>query len=78
MFRVEYKPQEQADGRLVKEALAAAGLSERQASDQTGIALTTLNRKLRGQAPFTAPELRKLGRLLGVKASTLLADEVPA
>lgn len=78
VFRMEYKSPEEVDGERVKFALDTAGISERAAADRTGIPLTTLNRKLRGIAPFTATELRKLGQLLGVPASSLLTEEVAA
>lgn len=78
VFRMEYKTPEAGDGERVKAALDNAGLSERRASERTGIPLTSLNRKLRGLTPFTATDLRKLGHLLGVPASTLLAEEVAA
>lgn len=74
VIRMEHKPLEEVQGQRVKEALARAGLSERQAALSTGIALTTLNRKIRGHVPFTATELHKLGGLLGVSGSSLMAE----
>lgn len=75
---MEYKSPEEADGQRVKQAIDDAGLSERDVAEQTGIPLTTLNRRLRGHAPFTATELRKIGQVLGVPASSLIVEEVAA
>lgn len=56
----------------VKAALKAAGLSQRDAAEQSGVALTTLNRRLGGD-PFTYKELVALAKVLRVRVSALMS-----
>ena len=49
----------------VREALKNAGLSQRAASEKTGIPLVTLNRRLRDGRGFTAIELGTIAEACG-------------
>lgn len=60
--------------RRVASALAAAGISQRAASEQTGIPLSTLSRRLAGASPLTVTELACLADLLGTTIPTLTGD----
>ena len=58
---------------VVKEHLRNAGLSESEASRQTGIPVSTLNRRVSGALPgFNMMEIFPLASLLGADASDLL------
>ena len=57
----------------VAAALQTAGLSLRQAEEQTGIPRTTLRRKLRTGA-FTVPEIEALAAAAGTTAAALIAE----
>lgn len=59
-------------GRVVTEALEAAGISSNAAAKQTGIPRTTLLRRLDGLSPFTTTELGRVATLLGTTASALM------
>ena len=59
---------------VVSKALAAAGISQRTASDRAGIPLTTLSRRLTGRSPFTSTELFVLASVAGTTVSQLAAD----
>lgn len=61
----------------VNARLGGAGMSMRQASDRTGIALTTLSRRLTGTSPFSADELAALAKLFDTTVSGL-AEEAEA
>ena len=63
----------QALGRAVAARLEQAGITQRDASQETGIPLATLNRRLR-QGDFRLSELTALATLLGVTDSQLLAE----
>lgn len=56
----------------VTAAIERAGKSTKGVSDETGIARTTLSRRLSGTSPFGADELILIGRVVGVDASTFL------
>lgn len=56
----------------IRDAIEAAGLSKRQVALRSGIAPTTLDRKLSGQTDFTLTELHRLAKALGVSVSSLL------
>ena len=58
--------------RAVSEALREAGISQRDASAQTGIPLTTLTRRLTGKSPFLTTELAELASILGTTVTTLI------
>ncbi|AKU15786.1 helix-turn-helix transcriptional regulator [Luteipulveratus mongoliensis] len=60
---------------VVLEALAEAGISQREAAEKTGIPSTTLNRRLSptGNSPLTADEIVRLATLLGTRPSALMA-----
>ncbi|NUP33634.1 MAG: helix-turn-helix transcriptional regulator [Streptomycetaceae bacterium] len=60
--------------RRVSHSLKAAGLTQRVVAKRTGIKLATLNTRLTGARPFNVAELGKIAALLGVHASTFLAD----
>lgn len=55
----------------IKEAASAAGVSQRDLADRTGIALVTLNRKLNHQTPFNALELGALSEALGLSLTEI-------
>lgn len=57
----------------VHEAFRAAGLSVREAALRSGIAYTTLDRKLKG-AGFYVNELRRIGLLTGRTTESFLPD----
>lgn len=50
------------------------GMSEAELSRLANIPLTTLKRRLRGDAQTTLPELRRLSSVLGVPVSSLVED----
>ena len=58
---------------VVREALRDAGISQRAASTETGIPLTTLVRRLSGRSPLLVTELAALASLAGVTVSELTA-----
>lgn len=64
-------PEAVAIGRAVRGAVATAGLTLAEAAEQTGIALSTLSRRVNGTLPFTFPELVKVAMVCGVKVSDL-------
>lgn len=57
----------------VTSALAEAGIAQRKASDLTGIPMTTLRRRLTGNAAFDLDELALLGDLVGLTIADLVA-----
>jgi len=57
----------------VRQALREAGISQRAASTETGIPLTTLVRRLSGHSPLNVNELAALASLAGVSVSELAA-----
>lgn len=59
---------------LVEEAIKSAGQSVRGTAIATGIAYTTLDRKLKG-APFTVSELRRIGQFVGLPTAAFLPPE---
>lgn len=61
-----------AIGRAVKGAIAAAGLTQADVSERTGIALNTLSRRVNGTIPFTFPELVRIARATGVRVADLV------
>lgn len=66
-------PEAVAIGRAVRGALATAGVTIGDASEQTGIALSTLSRRINGSIPFTFPELVKVAALCNIRVSDLAA-----
>ena len=58
--------------RAVSQALTAAGISQRTASQQTGIPLNTLSRRLTGKSPFNVTELAFIAELLGITVADLV------
>lgn len=56
---------------MVRDALADAGVSQREACSRTGIALTTLQRRFMG-SPFNVDELRALASVAGTTDIALL------
>ena len=58
----------------VETALKEAGQSVRATAIATGIAYTTLDRKLKG-APFQVSELRRIGKHLGLPTSAFIPDD---
>jgi hypothetical protein len=71
-------PESVAIGRAVRGAFAAAGLSLADASVETGIALSTLSRRVNGTLPFTFPELVRIASVCGLRVSdlTLSAERI--
>jgi len=64
-----------ATATAIENARIAAGISRKALSDASGIAWTTLNRKLGGYAAsvaFTVTEIEALARVLGVEPSELV------
>lgn len=62
----------------ISRRLTAASISQRTAAERTGIALTTLSRRLTGTSPFLATELAALAGLLGTTVSNLAKEsEMP-
>lgn len=59
--------------RAVSTALQAAGISQREAADATGIPINTLSRRLTGKTPLNVNELAALGGLVGKSVSELVA-----
>jgi transcriptional regulator with XRE-family HTH domain len=60
-------------GQMVAKRLNEAGITLREAEQQTGIALATLHRRLRNGS-FTLSELNAVADLLNTTSSALLAD----
>jgi transcriptional regulator with XRE-family HTH domain len=55
----------------VTRLIDASGLSRRDVANRTGIALTTLTRRLTGTSPFSITELAAVASLLGTTVSSL-------
>ena len=64
-----------AVARRVREAIRAAGRSQRQVAEETGIDETKLSKSLSGQRRFTEQELVDLARCTGVAVARLLGEE---
>lgn len=64
-------PEAVAIGRAVRAALVAARFSLAEASERTGINLTTLSRRVNGTLPFTFPELARIAELCDIRVSDL-------
>jgi predicted transcriptional regulator len=56
----------------VTRLLAEAGIPQREASARTGIPMTTLYRRLSGNAAFDVDELARIGRLLDVSVAAIV------
>ncbi|MBW3088795.1 helix-turn-helix transcriptional regulator [Bifidobacterium sp. 82T24] len=69
-----------AVARNVSTAMDDAGLSVLATSEKTGIARTTLNRRLEnpGISPFTVLELAQISDATGVSLETLTASKHPS
>ena len=61
-------------GRVISNALDSAGISTRQLSAYSGIANTTLNRKLAGGSSFTINELNRIASVVQMTASDILRN----
>lgn len=68
-------PTNQTIAARVREAMAAADESEQSVAEATGIARTTLRRRLTGNSAFTTDELVPVSRHLGLPLMHFLADE---
>lgn len=55
--------------------LARQNISRTDAAAKLGISRTLLWQRLRGESPFTLPELESLAELVGVPVSRFLCDE---
>lgn len=55
----------------VANALRSAGLTQRAVSEQTGIPLVTLNRRLTGRSAFTVLELAAIAEVTGLSVVEL-------
>lgn len=73
MFHVEPNPSPQALAETVVAEMHRAGLVQRTLSEETGIPLATLNRRLKGYTPFLVTELDAIARTLGTTGSSLMA-----
>lgn len=71
-------PSNQTVAARVRVAMEQAGHSEKSLADITGIARSTLRRRLTGGSPFTTAELAAVAPVLEVKLVELLADEESA
>jgi transcriptional regulator with XRE-family HTH domain len=70
---MEPKPSQQALATVVVDELAEAKLSLRDVEERTGIAKSTMSRRLNGLSPFPVTELALLATVLGKSTSDLLA-----
>ncbi|WP_308491068.1 hypothetical protein [Microbacterium terrisoli] len=75
MDNAEY---DEAIGKTVRSAILATVGSVNGAARESGIAYTTLDRKLRGLSSFKASELRRLAKITGRSAADFLPREVAA
>lgn len=66
---------QQASAAAVTKALKEAKVSQRAASEMTGIPLTTLVRRLTGRAPFLITELAALADVCGCTPMDFLREE---
>lgn len=57
----------------LKDAMRAAGVSQREMADRTGIPLTTLNRHLNNDG-IEWDEIRAIASVLGTSASSIITD----
>jgi len=71
-------PTNQTIAARVRVAMDEAGQSEKSLADVTGIARSTLRRRLTGGSPFTTAELAAVAPVLEVRLVDLLADEESA
>lgn len=71
---VTEQPTAEDVARALGEALASAGVTQREASVRSGIPLVTLSRRLTGKTPFNVLELASLASV----AETTVADVVIA
>lgn len=62
----------QALARVVRGALATAGVQHIEAAERTGIPLGTLRRRLNGSATFTVHEFFRIAEVCKVSASELI------
>lgn len=60
--------------RVVKSHLKASGITQREASERTGIPQVTLTRRLGGHSPFAIDELYRLSQLVDRAPSALVAE----
>lgn len=74
VFRMEQLTTSQGIARVISQRLEAADISQRSVSADTGIALTTLSRRLAGKSPFGIDELEAIAALLGTTISDLVAE----
>ncbi len=59
----------------IRQELRDAGISQRRAANLTGIPLTTLSRRLRGDGrPFLVTELVAMAEMLDTPVSAIFAD----
>lgn len=61
---------------VVAAAILRSGIARHRVAIETGIAETTLRRKLQGVAPFNVEDLALIARVLGVPYSSLLPAEL--
>ncbi len=67
-----------ATAQRICSAVEAAGLTRRDLSDASGVAYTTLYRKLNGHTPFNVEEIHSIALVLGVPAASLVDFGVAA
>lgn len=67
---------EQAVAQAVQTAITTTIGSKRAAATETGIAYTTLDRKLRCQSSFTTYDLHRLARITGRRVRDFIPTEV--
>lgn len=73
MTRHVANPTAQQVAETLKEAIRAAGLTQREVAERSNIPLTTLNRHLR-DGHLTWDEIRAISRLVGRSASSMIND----
>lgn len=61
--------EDQQIAQLVKRAIRIAGHSQAKVAIAIGVSRATMTRRLRAEAPFTAKELMRLARFLGIELS---------
>ncbi|WP_228760081.1 helix-turn-helix transcriptional regulator [Pseudactinotalea sp. HY158] len=71
-----HTPIAERTAQIVSQAMVNAGISRQQLAEITPVPYSTLVRRLRGEQPFDLDEIFYIARALGVRPSSLLADEL--
>lgn len=78
VYRMVHKGITEPVAASVRQAIEASGLSKRQVAIRSGLAPTTLDRKISGRTDFTLSELHALSGALGVTVSSLIPSGLDA